>query len=255
MSTDTETIDRIAPSRRPDGRAVGYQVWHDLTFLHWRVPADAIAPLIAPDLTIDTWDGDAWIGLVPFGMARVRPWWAPSVPGLSRFLETNVRTYVHVCGGRPGVWFFSLDAGNRVAVRVARALWNLNYFDAKLSLSRSSHGIEYRGRRAGSRSGLDAGYTLNINPDGNALAPAAARLGTLEHWLIERYYLYTTTPTGQLLRGQVHHRPYRLSPVRSVVCRESMLAANAIEVEGDPVHAVYCDGVDVEVFPLVRVEG
>ena len=105
-------IDRLAPTRRPNGRIVMRQQWRDLLFLHWEVPAALLQSLTPAELTLDTFDGKAYVGLVPFTMRNVRPVWSPSVPPLSNFHETNVRTYVHYKGRGPGVWFFSLDAAN-----------------------------------------------------------------------------------------------------------------------------------------------
>ena len=90
-----DSVDRLSPGRRPSRAAAGYQFWRDLTFIHWRLPADAIRPLLPPELSLDIWEGDAWVALVPFDMQRIRPWWSPVVPGISWFRETNVRTYVH----------------------------------------------------------------------------------------------------------------------------------------------------------------
>src|SRR5687768_2328582 len=109
-------MDRLAPSRRPDGSPAMYQRWRTLSFLHWKVSAAELAPLLPPGLEVDTFEGDAWVGLVPFTMRGVRPRFLPPAPGLSAFHETNARTYVHQRGSAPGVWFFSLDAASRVAV-------------------------------------------------------------------------------------------------------------------------------------------
>ena len=129
-------IDRVAPTRRPDQRAVMRQRWADLLFLHWPVAPETLQPLLPPGLTLDTFEGQAYVGLVPFTMTGVRPVWAPPVRWLSNFHETNVRTYVHREGKDPGVWFFSLDAANSIAVRIARAAWKLPYHYARMSLSR-----------------------------------------------------------------------------------------------------------------------
>ena len=129
--------DRLTPTMRPAGSAIGYHRWTDLLFVHWRFPAEIVRPLLPPELTLDTWEGDAWVGLVPFYMSRVRPWWSPPVPGVSYFCETNVRTYVHFRGRDPGVWFLSLDASNSLAVRVARWRWHLPYFRAHMGLART----------------------------------------------------------------------------------------------------------------------
>ena len=128
--TSIEGIDRIAPTHRPDGKPIGYQTWRDLLFLHWRVPVEEIQALLPAELTVDTFEGEAWVGIVPFKMRNIRPRWSPAIPGISNFYETNVRTYVHQQGKNPGVWFFSLDASSNLAVKIARWKWNLNYFKA-----------------------------------------------------------------------------------------------------------------------------
>src|SRR2546425_10260967 len=127
QSVPSDSIDRLSPTLRPNGRRAMFQRWADLLFLHWIVPADQITPLLPPVLTLDTFEGHAYIGLVPFTMTGVRPVWAPPVAPLSDFHETNVRTYVHLKGRDPGVWFFSLDAANTIAVRIARAVCKLPY--------------------------------------------------------------------------------------------------------------------------------
>jgi hypothetical protein len=138
-------MDRVSPTRRPIGqRTVMWQRWADLLFLHWPVPPDELAALLPPGLTLDTFDGQAYVGLVPFTMTGVRPVWAPALPWLSHFHETNVRTYVHCRGRDPGVWFFSLDAANPVAVKIARALWKLPYHFARMRLARAGNGMAKR---------------------------------------------------------------------------------------------------------------
>src|SRR5262249_16954314 len=97
-------MDRIAPTRRPPDPPAGFQRWRTLAFLHWEVPAEGVAALIPQELSVDTFEGRAWVGVVPFTMKDVSPWWAPSVPGVSNFHELNVRTYVHLRGDHPGVW-------------------------------------------------------------------------------------------------------------------------------------------------------
>src|ERR1043166_4627473 len=114
-------IDRIAPTREPDAPVVMHQDWHHLLFLHWEVPPQELQPLVAPELTIDTFDGQASLGLVPFTLSGVRPVLTPPLPWISSFHEINVRTYVHHSGRDPGVWFFSLDASSAIAVAAARA--------------------------------------------------------------------------------------------------------------------------------------
>ena len=171
-------IDREAPGRRPDGSPVGSQRWRHLTFLHWRVPAVVLQQQLPAGLSLDTFEGEAFVGVVPFTMKGVRSRWFP--PGLSlSFHETNVRTYVHVEGRDPGVWFFSLDAADRLAVWAARQLWRLPYRFARMSLRERSDGsIEYESDRVGSTSAVSR---FRVRPSG-AVQPAIP--GTLEHFLL-----------------------------------------------------------------------
>ena len=279
MQADREP-DRLAPTRRPNRNPVGYQGWHELTFLHWRVSADHLATLLPAGLEVDTFDGSAWVGLLPFRMSGVRPWWFPALPGVSAFCETNVRTYVHH-NGVPGVWFFSLDAANRLAVQVARWRWRLNYHHATMRVERLNgpcddgserfRGMVYQSERTvradGSRVsagpgvpgvGVDLEIALDCDTDSAGIDDAGhARPGSLEHFLAERYVLFTRDPTGAspiLYSGQVYHRPYPIQMVRVVGCQESLIRASGIEVSGDPVHAMYSEGVEVEIFGLEPIE-
>ena len=243
-------IDRLAPAHRPAGRAIGYHRWRDLTFLHWRLPAEPIARLLPAGLSLDTWEGDAWVGLVPFRMTGVRPWWSPW--GFA-FAETNVRTYVHFEGRDPGVWFFSLEAANSLAVMLARRFWGLNYYRAAMSLRRAGDRVEYRSRRLWpGPSGARLELATEIGPPLLGDPPGRAAPGTLEHFLVERYILYAVR-RGRLLRGQVHHSPYPLNSAQAASIEETLLAASGIAVDRPPCHALFSEGVDVEIFPLVPV--
>lgn len=264
-SVSTGPIDRIAPTRRPAGRTAMFQHWAHLLFLHWAVPVDTLRPLIPPDLDVDTFEGRAYVGLVPFTMTGVRPVWSPAFPALSNFHETNVRTYVHRQGRDPGVWFFSLDAANALAVRIARALWKLPYYFARMSLL---HTVEDEGARSiesraegDSRSPLirytterlwpgplPGACTVSYTPTGT---PHSAAAGSLEHFLVERYILYTTA-NDRLLHGRVHHAPY---PVQSAIVHaldENLVAAAGIRRPEEAPRAHYAREVSVRVFPLRR---
>lgn len=236
-----------------DDRVSGCQSWRNLTFLHWRFPAAAVQSLLPPELTVETFDESAWIGLVPFSMERVRPWWAPPVPGISWFPETNVRTYVRHRSGATGVWFFSLDAGSRLAVRVARRFWGLPYFDAAMSVDVSETATgrrqaSYRSERA--RPG-GARCHVRVVWDGDS-SPEESRPGTLEYFLVERYVLFTQTRRRGLLMGRVAHEPYRISHVTVEACRQTLLTAAGLELNEDrrPDLAVFSPGVDVTVHGL-----
>ena len=248
MDTLASEIDRLSPCCRPKGRPVGYHCWSDLLFVHWHVPAEEIAPLLPDELTLDTWQGEAWVGLVPFRMSGVRPWWSPWG---ARFLETNVRTYVHFRGRDPGVWFFSLEANHRLAVKVARALWYLNYHQAAMWFERDGDVLRYRSCRR-----LSQGQSSSIEarlPSVDLTPPHHAEAGTLEHFLVERYLLYASADAGKLWRGQVHHSPYLIQSAELLHLEESLLAANDIHVSDPPCHVHYSRRVDVEVFPLIPV--
>ena len=137
MNTMPTNAQRLLLRQRPVGRTVVMkQAWRNLAFLHWRMPVDVVQRTLPPGLTVDTFDGAAYIGLVPFYMRRIRPRFLPPVPGLSWFLEVNVRTYVIDHNGVPGVWFYSLDANQWFAVKIARRFFKLPYF---INSSRFNH--------------------------------------------------------------------------------------------------------------------
>jgi len=253
-------IDRLSPTFRPAERPIGYHRWTNLLFVHWRLPAESVRSLLPAELTLDTWEGDAWIGLVPFYMSGVRPWWSPAIPGVSAFCETNVRTYVHFRGRDPGVWFLSLEASRSLAVRVARWCWHLPYYRAQMRLDRQRDSIFYSSRRlwpgpagpgcqisAAIGSLLGAGATDRPLPAGRALP------GTLEHFLIERYILYAQPEPGRLLAGRVHHTPYPIREVRQLEFDESLLSAAGVQRPTEYAHAAFSDGVEVAIFPLQPV--
>jgi uncharacterized protein len=239
-------IDRIAPTERSSGRAAGFQSWRHLLFLHWQVPVNAVQALLPKGLTADTFEGRAYVGVVPFTMRDVRPRWSPSIPGISDFHELNVRTYVHQEGRNPGVWFFSLDAAKLVAVLAARALWHLPYHWASMSLVLDDDRVHYQSRRLWPEpipADFEARYRIG-KPVGHA------RPGTFEHFLAERYILFAETAPGRLSIGRVHHTPYPLHHADLIEWREWMVkAAGLPEPQGEP-HVLYSPGVDVEVFAL-----
>ena len=248
-------IDRLSPTRRPNERLAGYHCWSDLLFVHWRVPVELLRPLIPRELTIETFDGSAWLGLVPFHMSGVRPVWFPAMPFVSSFHETNLRTYVHFRGRDPGVWFISLDAACRAAVEVARWKWHLNYFHAQMELLRDGDEMRYSSRRTDGRSPRRAEVNIAARI-GEPLNPApgvSVESGTLEHFLAERYVLYSQSHSGNLLRGRVHQSPYPLRSAEVVSCRQTLAAAADVAVSGQPDHVLYSEGVTVDIFPLRRI--
>ncbi len=232
-------LDRIAPTRRPEGPAAGTQRWTSLLFAHWAFPAEVVSPLVPPSLELDLWDGRAFVGLVPFAMESIRSSWMPRRAGLD-FLETNVRTYVHH-GGQPGVYFFSLEASSWLAVRVARLVWGLPYFHAQMSRSREGDAMTYHSLRNGSEGALDASWTV-----GEALGASAPN--TLEHFLLERYWLFSEKG-GRLRKGQVHHTPYPAKRASIGHLRQTLLSAAGLPLGEEPPETLhFSEGVDVEVF-------
>lgn len=202
---------------------MGRQTWHDLLFAHWFLDPDRLRPLVPEPLELETRDGAAWIGVVPFRMSGVMLRGLPDLPGVSAFPELNVRTYV-TYGGKPGVWFLSLDAGSRVAAWTARTLLSLPYHHARMSVSGTARRIDYRSGRAGAP---DVRFRAVYGPAGAPDEPAA---GTLGHWLTERYCLYARSRGGRLRRIQIHHRPWPLQPGWAEIAENGMLAPHGLEL-------------------------
>jgi hypothetical protein len=223
----------------PTSSWVQGQTWDRLLFAHWRVGADALRALLPERLELDLFDGEAWLGITPFRVSGFRLRGTLPLPGVSSFLETNVRTYV-THGGKPGIWFFSLDAESWVAVEAAKRTYRLPYHLAQMSASRREDWIDYRSSRLGAE--LDASY----RPSGPAAPPEP---GTLDHFLTERYCLYTEHD-GELHRAEIHHAPWPLRPAEAEL-RETTVAPVALD--GDPV-LHYSERQDVVIWPLERVQ-
>ncbi|MBN8615365.1 MAG: DUF2071 domain-containing protein [Deltaproteobacteria bacterium] len=232
-------LDRITPTKRPDKSPSGWQRWRELLFVHWTLPIEVVRPLIPKEVELDPWGGQMYVGLVPFRMEGIRPSWLPSVMAMD-FLELNLRTYVHY-RGRPGVWFFSLDATSWLAVQAARTGWSLPYHHARMDVTRTGDRVAYRSSRRAGPAIFEADYDV-----GQKLGPSEP--GTLEHFLLERYLLLSER-SGRILEGQVHHVPYPAHRVENLRVTQSMIeAAGMPRVEGAPITAHYSPGVDVEVF-------
>jgi hypothetical protein len=181
------------------------QAWHDLLFMHWPIAADELRPLIPTQLEIELYDGSAWIGVVPFRMSGIRAHWLPPIPGTSAFPELNVRTYVRA-GGKSGVWFFSLDAANSLAVAAARRFFHLPYFRARMQAKNGPQGdITYECHRI-HRNAPSADFRGRYRP---SAGPFQAKQGSLEYFLVERYCLYAAAG-GRIFRGEIDHDPWPL---------------------------------------------
>jgi uncharacterized protein YqjF (DUF2071 family) len=204
------------------------QTWHDLLFAHWPVDAAALGAKIPSGFELDLFDGQAWIGVVPFRMSNVGPRGVPALPWVSAFPELNVRTYVRV-GGTPGVYFFSLDAANPLAVAVARTLIHLPYYSASMQVETRDGWVHYNSRRISS-SGNPAELVGRYRPTGDAHAPLD---GTLEHFLTERYCLFTVDRTFRAHRLDIHHPPWPLQPAEAELTVNTMADAAGIRLPGN----------------------
>jgi uncharacterized protein YqjF (DUF2071 family) len=240
-------IDRLGLRARPPGLSLMHQNWGKLLFMHWAMDADLLRPLIPSQLSIDTFDGKAWIGIVPFTMWGIRASFLPAIPGTSAFHELNVRTYVHF-NGVPGVWFFSLDAAHRLAVWGARACYHLPYYNAEMSLEQEGETISYSSKRIDKR-GAPAEFQAKWNI-GERL-PQSTR-DALEFFLTERYCLYSSH-RDRLFRSRIFHSPWPLRKASLDSYRSTMIEPLGIPqpVGGPLLH--YAESIVVDIWPLRRV--
>jgi uncharacterized protein len=235
------------PYPLPQTPWITHQAWHELLFAHWPIAQAILRPLIPTCLEIDSFERTCWIGIVPFHMSNVRPRACPPLPGLSTFPELNVRTYV-IKNGIPGVYFFSLDADNPVAVALARSLFHLPYFNARMSSTRLGDTIHYSSYRT-HRDAAEADYQAHYRP----IAPVViASSGSLEAWLTERYALYTTAGS-RLYRGDIHHAPWPLQIAEMEPIRDTMLSPHGIVLPQTRPLLHYAQRQDVLIWPLRHI--
>ena len=211
------------------------QTWERLLFAHWRVPHDVLRPHVPESLTLEDWDGSAWLGMTPFRVAGLRLHGAPPLPLFSSFYELNCRTYVRH-GDRPGIWFFSLDASSRLAVEAARRTYRLPYRWARIELGGEMFSAE---PRDGSGS-----FRADYRGAGDA---EPARPGTLEHFLVERYCLYAGD--GRL-RAEIHHAPWPLESAEATVTVDGIAP---VALEGPPL-CHYAERQDVVIWRTERID-
>lgn len=214
--------------------------WMDVLFLHWTADADRLRALLPAGLELETFGGKAWVGVVPFRMSGTRPRFLPGMPGLSAFPELNARTYVRK-GGISGVWFFSLDAANRLAVRGARRFFHLPYMDADMQVSHRDGEVVYASRRT--HAGEPAAeFRARYAPTGPAYRAAQ---GSLDDWLTARYCFYAADAEGNLFRAYIHHKPWRLQPARCDLEVNTMLAPLGLDAGGKPPLLHYSERCEV----------
>ena len=237
------------PYPLPRGPWVMVQRWHDLLFAHWEVSPEVLRRAVPAPLELDLFEGRAWIGIVPFTMSGVRLRGTPALPGLSAFPELNVRTYVRH-RDRAGVFFFSLDAGNRIAVAAARRWYRLPYYRAAMAVCGQDGEIDYVSRRA-HRGAPPAELKVRYRATGEASLPAP---GSLDRWLVERYRLLTVSG-GRVLTAEIHHPPWWLSPAEARLPINTMTAGLEIEMPAVAPRLAFADRQDVLVWRPVLQPG
>ena len=245
----TDIVDHVGhrPWPLPDGPWIMTQSWHDLLFAHWPVSARELRELVPAGLEIDLFDHQTWVGVVPFRMTNVAPRGTPALPFVSAFNELNVRTYV-TRDGKPGVYFFSLDADSQLAVSVARSMFRLPYYLARMALNAHGGSIQYSSRRTSG----DARAELKIayRPTGPTFEPLP---GTLESFLTERYCLYTVDDEFKAYRLEIHHSPWPLQPADAEIGVNTMADAAGVRLPAMQPLLHFARRQDMVAWPLTPI--
>ncbi len=241
------------PRPVPTGRWVMTQRWNDLLFAHWPVPVSSLTPLIPETLQVDTYQGSAWLGVVPFWMDRIKFRGLPPLPGASRFPELNLRTYVtDTQTGTPGVYFFSLDASNLLAVSFARAIYSLPYYWAEMRIDqRSEREFAFYSRRRLTKEPVI--FKAQYRGLGPTRRLAESHPGSLEYFLTERYCLFTRNRKGEPTRANIHHTPWPLEEAEAEIERNDLAAAIGIQLPNQPPVLHYSRRLAVYVWQLERL--
>jgi uncharacterized protein len=249
------SITEHRPWPLPAGNYVMTQRWNDLLFAHWPVPAAMLQPMLPPGLEVDCHNGEAWVSVVPFWMDRIRLRGLPELPGGNKFAELNLRTYVRSASTRvPGVYFFSLDAANPLAVLTARSWFRLPYFWANMQMEERADGfLHYKSRRlltarpvrfeakyrglGRPTAGTVQKFRRAIASQDGTNAPVTmchvAEPGSLEHFLTERYCLFTRWG-NQVKIGNIHHMPWPLEEAEAEITVNELPAAFGITLPKQP---------------------
>lgn len=220
------------------------QTWEQLLFAHWRCDPELVAPFLPEGLELDVRDGAAWIGVTPFVCEGLRLRGLPPVPGVSSFVELNVRTYV-THGRKPGIWFFSLDASSAFAVGGARLSYRLPYHRARMELRERDGWAVLRSERVGDEKRR---FEARWRGEGPLFR---AEEGSFEEFLVERYCLYAADRVGRLYRAEIHHEPWSLQAGDVELDDVSVVPAE-LALEGEPLFHVAARQ-DTLVWPLERV--
>jgi uncharacterized protein len=229
IALQQRTLEELGhrPWPLPEGSWLQGQTWCDLLFAHWRVPPEQLRRVMPPTLPLHLYDdGSAWLGITPFVVKGLRPRGTPPLPWISHFPELNVRTYVEL-DGKPGIYFFSLDAARRAAVVAARRMYRLPYFHARMRADKIEERIDYECERIDA-SGAPAAFRGRYEPSGEITHDHLAR------WLAERYCAYITDESGRPHRIDIHHPPWPLQPAEGELEAQGMADQIGVELKGEP---------------------
>lgn len=237
------TAHRLYPL--PKGPWIMTQRWHDLLFAHWPVDADHVRAQMPTPLRpyLDTFEGAAWVGVIPFWMSNMKFRGLPGIPGMSTFAEMNCRTYL-TFDGKPGVYFFSLDAESLPAVYGARIAFGLEYFHARMSVvGKGSAQIQYSSVRL--QLPRPAVFQGGYGPTSEVFQAAT---GSLEHFVVERYCLYTARG-GRIWRGNIRHLPWPLQRAQANIEIDNVAQSRGIQLPGEPPRLHFARELDVLIWP------
>ena len=240
---------RVAAKLRPENLSpLMFQEWQDLLFLHWDYDPSAIQATLPQGLSVDTYNSHAYIGVLTFVTRKARPRFLPPLPGLSEFPQINFRTYVYDENSVPGVWFYSLDADQRLAVAFARRFFGLPFIYAKMAVEKDAEGeIRFTSQRADTPANLRSFFRYQ-----NTGAARRAEPGSLDFFLVERYILFSRPSNSDRLRsGRVHHRSYALLNAEVLEWTEALFTLNGFEPpDRPPDHAAMSLNVNAAIYPL-----
>jgi uncharacterized protein YqjF (DUF2071 family) len=218
------------------------QRWQHLLYQHYRVDEAELRALLPDELEIDTFDGSAWVSLIPLLMNHVHLRDVIPVPTTNRFPEMNLRTYVHRKGVQ-GVWFLSIDACSWFSVQIARRAFHIPYFDADMTFTPTADGYHFTSRRSGP---TEVRYEAEYRPTGTPGLPPA---DSVHAFLAERYCMYSTSASGKLLRGDISHSPWHIQGAEVSATTDNVLTAIGLHPLADPVVA-YSPGTQSVAWPM-----
>lgn len=223
----------------PNERWIMIQTWKNLLFAHYPVPKSVLRPLLPSCFELDTYDSTAWISIVPFQMSTIHIHGLSKLPLSPTFDEINVRTYVNF-GGKPGVYFFSLDANNKLAVFLANMSYNLPYMDAKIQFSKDDETVKFHSERTDSR--VEKGvFSATYSPIGDVFTSIP---GSLDYWLTERYVFFVIKKK-KIYEGNIYHQHWPLQHAKATIKTNTVARCVGIRIENSPAILHYCEKLDI----------